>query len=166
MAVRPDQVNMSDESNEFPELQRLMALKRHEQPPPGYFDRFPLRVMARIEALELKEESTGWRSFFKLLTSPSGILGFNALALTGLGLVCVSFFHVITSRPDDDQVVWVPTPSPRIAAWGAGRWPSSGLAAGTASRSFTSTNDSSGAAGLFDPPTLTQERASFVVPAH
>lgn len=157
---------MSDESNNFPELQRLMVLKRHEQPPPGYFNRFPLRVMAKIEALELKENGTGWRSFLSLFTSPSGILGFNAVALTGLALVCISFFHVITSKPDDDQVVWVPSPSPRIPAWGADRWPSSGLAAGTVPRPFTSTNDSSGAAGLFEPPTLTQQRASFLVPVH
>ncbi len=157
---------MSDESSEFPELQRLLVLKRHEQPPPGYFDRFPLRVMARIEALELREEVPWWRSFLNFVTSPSGLLGFNAVALTGLGLVCVSVFHVITSKPDDDQVVWVPTPSARIPAWGTGRWPSSGLAASPANRSFASTNESSGPAGLFDLPSLTQERASFVVPAH
>ena len=157
---------MSDESNEFPELQRLLALKRHEQPPSGYFDRFPIRVMARIEALELKKETTGWRSFLASLTSPSGILGFNAVALTGLALVCVSFFHVITSKPDDDQVVWAPTPSPRIPAWGTGRWPSSSVAADATQRPIAGTNDSSGAAGLFDLPTLPQERASFVVPSH
>ena len=50
---------MNDEQN-FDQLRTLLSLKNHEQPPPGYFNRLPGKILARIEESELASESTWW----------------------------------------------------------------------------------------------------------
>ncbi len=46
--------------DEFKQLQQLLALKRHEEPPPGYFDRLPGEIRARIAHAEAHPEPW-WR---------------------------------------------------------------------------------------------------------
>jgi len=40
------------QSKDFERLQRLLALKRHESPPPGFHERFPDLVRSRIARAE------------------------------------------------------------------------------------------------------------------
>ncbi|HEU5397122.1 MAG TPA: hypothetical protein VFV81_08135 [Verrucomicrobiae bacterium] len=51
-------------NDEFESLRQLLALKRHEVPPPGYFNRFSDNVLARIQAAE-QEAALPW--FVRLL---------------------------------------------------------------------------------------------------
>jgi len=43
---------MNENENNFESLRRLLALKRHETPPPGYFNNFSTLVLTRIRAGE------------------------------------------------------------------------------------------------------------------
>jgi hypothetical protein len=53
---------MSPIPDDFEQLRRLLALKRHETPPPGYFHDFSRQVIVRIQAGEIgdPEEASGW----------------------------------------------------------------------------------------------------------
>lgn len=74
---------------DFRDVTRLLALKRHEQPPPGYFSRFSREVIAGIKAEAAEERSLGpgWlqRFWIALETKPIAAGSFGA-AVCGLML--------------------------------------------------------------------------------
>ena len=51
---------MINDDQNFNDLRKLLALKKHESPPPGYFNRLPGRILARIEEAEPSVQSTWW----------------------------------------------------------------------------------------------------------
>lgn len=53
---------MNADPENFDALKKLLALKRHEQPPPGYFNELPQQIWKRIEAKEA--QPSFWERIF------------------------------------------------------------------------------------------------------
>ena len=52
---------METHSDDFNELRKLLALKRHEQPPPRFFNEFSARVIERLQTPEVLPQPTWWQ---------------------------------------------------------------------------------------------------------
>lgn len=84
---------MNPDSQEFEQLRRLFAIKRHEQPPPGYFNHFSRDVLARIKAGETGEsyQASGWiQKFWALLEAKpifAGAFGASVCAVLISGIL-------------------------------------------------------------------------------
>lgn len=66
-------------------LLRLLALKRHESPPPGFFDRLPNRILVNIRAGSEITEAPWWnRLWDSLVREPMVASSYAALAMGGL----------------------------------------------------------------------------------
>ena len=77
-------MSASQPQDEFARLRQLLALKRHEQPPPGYFQHFSPQVMARIQAAEGDAESVWILRFWKALTTRPLWTGLAAAGACGV----------------------------------------------------------------------------------
>src|ERR1041385_1827449 len=98
----------SENENEFEAVRRLLALKRHEQPPPRYFNDFSSRVIARIEAGERAEDDVGWwqRFWAFMETKPAFSGAFGAA-------VCAVLISGMLATGESEQVIGsAPAPAP------------------------------------------------------
>lgn len=57
---------MKEDPQEFETLRRLLALKRHEAPPPGYFESFSGRVINRIRSEDARPQNGLFGQLFEL----------------------------------------------------------------------------------------------------
>jgi hypothetical protein len=85
----------------FDSLKKLLALKRHEQPPPGYFNTFSSKVLARIQAGEAAAPKTWWQRLMSFNARPvmAGVYGVTALLMAGFILAVASKPPGTTSQP-------------------------------------------------------------------
>lgn len=93
---------MNRDPEDFDSLKKLLAWKRHEQPPPGYFNELPRKVWARIE----EEESAP--SFWMRVLPAVGIKPAVAYAF-GL-VVCGTLIIGIGSSLKNDPNATLATP--------------------------------------------------------
>ena len=92
---------MNENENNFESLRRLLALKRHEIPPPGYFNDFSRQVMSRIRAGETAESEefagSSWLlRFLQVFEAKPAFVGAFASSLCLLLLLGI----VYAERPD------------------------------------------------------------------
>ena len=77
---------MNSSPEEFEDLRHLLALKRHEQPPPGYFHYLPDKIAIRIED-DLSRHSTLWEWLVRKFDAQPVLAGAYAFAISGLMLL-------------------------------------------------------------------------------
>ncbi len=99
---------MKDNEQNFTELKKLLKLKQHEVPPPGYFNHFSGDVVSRIRAgeaagsnsLERLDKHAPWlANFLHLFEAKQGVVGGLATSLCLLLLLGVIF----TENTDSDS---------------------------------------------------------------
>ena len=78
---------MNSSPEDFKDLRQLLALKRHEKPPPGYFSYLPDKVMMRIERDDLSDYSTWWQWLVQKFDARPVLAGAYAFAISGLMLL-------------------------------------------------------------------------------
>jgi len=83
---------MNSESQDFEQLRQLFAIKRHEVPPPGYFDGFSRDVICRIKAGERGESPAGtwFQRFWNILEAKpifAGAFGASVCAVLISGIL-------------------------------------------------------------------------------
>ena len=119
---------MSPIPDDFEQLRRLLALKRHEQPPPGYFYGFSRQVMVRIKAGEMgdAEETSIWSFGGGSLLQRIWATFDARPALAGaFGAAICGFFVVGALMSDNTSIAGekrVPLPPP-VAQLGMGQPP-------------------------------------------
>ncbi len=133
---------MNESNNNFDELKRLLKLKQHEVPPPGYFNNFSGEVVSRIRAGEaggsqsLAEQlhDANWlESLMRVFQAKPGVIGGVAMSLCLLLLIGV----VLADRPDQASVGILassgaaPEPAPALVAVVPASDDTSGIAVST-----------------------------------
>lgn len=89
-----------NENENFESLRQLLSLKRHEVPPPGYFNRFSGQVIARIRAGEREAETaTPWYLQFMQMFEMK-----PAFASSFASALCLLLLFGIVYAEQSDQV--------------------------------------------------------------
>ena len=93
---------MNENENNFEALRQLLALKRHEIPPPGYLENFSGEVTARIRAgegraVKRRRHESSW--LFRLLSAFEAKPAFAGAFASALCMLLL-FGIVYAERPD------------------------------------------------------------------
>jgi len=82
-------MNPNDNSNDFDQLRKLLALKRYEIPPPRYFNEFSGQVMARLSRPQ-RDPLTWWQRLgFMIDLKPAFMCGLGVVicGLLSFGII-------------------------------------------------------------------------------
>ena len=113
---------MNPSPQDFDQLRKLLALKRHELPPPGYFNHFSDKVIARIEAQGLAMRPS-WQRLFPELDARPVLACAYGLIITGLLVVGLGVSQSLESEESPAPTLGSPwfaqTPTPASLPSGA-----------------------------------------------
>jgi hypothetical protein len=91
---------MNRDPEDFESLQKLLALKRWELPPPAYFHDFPSKLRSRLEADRGVEKQVSWWQWLVQEWELKPILlGAYSVGIGGLLLVGISLSEAVGERP-------------------------------------------------------------------
>ena len=121
-------MSMKSDPENFDALLKLLALKRHEQPPPGYFERLSRGVMARLEAEEATKQSqwdgvsnmASWLrrvwSAFEVKPILAGVFGVVVCGLMLSGIIYSQRLEpaTVTASPSPSEALFTGVPK----TWG------------------------------------------------
>lgn len=156
---------MNPDSEQFDQLRKLLVLKRHEQPPPGYFNRFSDQVIARIKAGDQGEDGVAWlRKLWSLFETKPMLTGAFGAAVCALALSGIVFSDDVESTTATMVRGAAPGVNPalggNIGAMALNQIPET-------SRFSSNTNPVSPTLrDLFDQPQLTAQPAGFGFPGN
>lgn len=147
---------MQPPDNEFRLLKKLLNLKRHENPPPGYFENFSGKVVARIRAAEesRQPDASYWRWLLRGLEWRNALVGLYACSFIGLVAGGIYF----GSKAGRENVAVQPPPA-NSAPVLVTTTPDSGT--GQAAENKTANVSSNAPDFLFAPPNLKTAPAGF-----
>jgi hypothetical protein len=99
----------------FDRLRKLLALKRYEQAPPGYFSNFSSKVIARIEATDAAELSWWQKLGLQVDFKPALMCGLGVVVcgLLSVGVLISAFESA--DQPPVGLVMGPPINSPAVA---------------------------------------------------
>lgn len=103
---------MSNSPDDFASLKQLLAAKRYEQPPPGYFNDFSDRVISRIEAEDLNEYSSWWQWLIAKFDARPVLACVYGLTVSGLllaGFTLSESFESQVARNPVNTLPWLAT---------------------------------------------------------
>jgi len=110
---------MNPMPDDFQDLRRLLRLKRHEQPPPGYFEGFSSKVIAEIKAARMVHESSWWERFFIGFDAKPALVCAYSLVVCSSLLYGLGFFGTNEANFRNDsaaQAIWFGTEAPALPA--------------------------------------------------
>jgi hypothetical protein len=85
---------MNSAPDNFDRLQRLLKWKRHEQPPPGYFNELADRVIARLDRMNAPPAPSWWQTLLARLEIKPVLVGASGVVLCGLMLFGISVSQI------------------------------------------------------------------------
>jgi hypothetical protein len=123
---------MNENENNFESLRRLLVLKRHETPPPGYFNYFSSQVLQRIRAGDTGKSANWLEDLFDQASWLEKLLqAFDVkpvFASAFAGALCLLLFLgiIYAERPDltSQPVLQAATTAASLAAVSPSLYPS------------------------------------------